>query len=92
VPSAEWLAGLVETDEHGFVVTDRSLDVAELDATWDDFDRLPLPFETSHVGVFAVGDLRSASTKRIASAVGEGSGVVRSVHTRLASLAERPAE
>ena len=92
VPSGEWLAGLVETDEHGFVVTDRSLEVDDLDPTWDEFDRLPLPFETSRVGVFAVGDLRSASTKRIASAVGEGSGVVRSVHTRLASMATRPTE
>jgi thioredoxin reductase (NADPH) len=43
-----------------------------------------LPFETSHPGLFAVGDLRSSSTKRVAAAVGEGSSSVRSVHQYLA--------
>jgi thioredoxin reductase (NADPH) len=46
--------------------------------------RLPLPFETSHPGLFAVGDIRSGSTKRVAAAVGEGSAAVRSVHDFLA--------
>ena len=44
----------------------------------------PLPFETSHPGLFAVGDVRSGSTKRVAAAVGEGSAAVRSVHAYLA--------
>ena len=44
----------------------------------------PLPFETSHPGLFAVGDVRSGSTKRVAAAVGEGSAAVRSVHQHLA--------
>ena len=46
--------------------------------------RAPLPFETSHPGLFAVGDVRSGSTKRVAAAVGEGSAAVRSVHDYLA--------
>jgi thioredoxin reductase (NADPH) len=46
--------------------------------------RGPLPYETSRPGLFAVGDLRSGSTKRVAAAVGEGSAAVRSVHEHLA--------
>ena len=46
--------------------------------------RLPLPFETSHPGLFAVGDVRSGSMKRVAAAVGEGSAAVRAVHQYLA--------
>ena len=46
--------------------------------------RGPLPYETSWPGVFAVGDLRSGSIKRVASAVGEGSAAIRSVHEHLA--------
>ena len=46
-------------------------------------DRLPLPYETSRPGLFAVGDLRSGSTKRVAAAVGEGSAAIRSVHQHL---------
>ena len=46
--------------------------------------RAPLPFETSVPGVFAAGDVRHGSMKRVAAAVGEGSSAVRSVHERLA--------
>ncbi len=46
--------------------------------------RRPLPYETSWPGLFAVGDLRSGSTKRVAAAVGEGSAAIRSVHEHLA--------
>ena len=46
----------------------------------------PLPYETSHPGVFAVGDVRAGSVKRVAAAVGEGSTAVRSIHTHLATL------
>jgi thioredoxin reductase (NADPH) len=42
--------------------------------------RGPFPYETSHPGLFAVGDVRSGSTKRVATAVGEGSAAVRAVH------------
>ena len=71
-------------DPKGFVLTDRALDAADLGPEWDALARSPLPFETSLPGLFAVGDLRSGSMKRVASAVGEGSAAVRSVHEHLA--------
>ena len=52
--------------------------------TLDVLGRRPLPFETSHPGLLAVGDVRAGSTKRVAAAVGEGSAAVRSVHEYLA--------
>ena len=70
----------------GFIVTDRSL--PESVQTGPDFTgRAPLPFETSLPGVFAVGDVRQGSLKRVAAAVGEGSSAVRSVHEYLATSA-----
>jgi thioredoxin reductase (NADPH) len=83
-PASEWLSGCAALDDHGFVVTDRSLADEQLDERWELAGRRPLPFETSHPGLFAVGDLRSGSTKRVAAAVGEGSAAVRSVHDFLA--------
>ena len=83
-PSSGWLSGCAALDERGFVLTDLSLSVEQLGADWDTLGRHPLPFETSHPGLFAVGDLRSGSTKRVAAAVGEGSAAVRSVHQYLA--------
>jgi thioredoxin reductase (NADPH) len=68
----------------GFVLTDRSLSANQLDERWDALGRGPLPFETSCPGLFAVGDVRSGSTKRVAAAVGEGSAAVRSAHEHLA--------
>ena len=83
-PSSEWLSGCAALDDRGFVLTDRSLDDEHLDRRWELLGRSPLPFETSHPGLFAVGDIRSGSTKRVAAAVGEGSAAVRSVHEYLA--------
>ncbi len=83
-PASGWLSGCAALDEHEFVLTDRSLGAADLDARWETHGRLPLPFETSHPGLFAVGDVRAGSTKRVAAAVGEGSAAVRSVHEYLA--------
>jgi thioredoxin reductase (NADPH) len=83
-PASAWLSGCAAIDEHGFVLTDRAIDTSQLDGRWDTLGRRPLPFETSHPGLFAVGDLRSGSMKRVASAVGEGSAAVRSVHEHLA--------
>jgi len=83
-PSSGWLSGCAALDEKGFVLTDRSLGPEHLDDRWEIFARSPLPFETSHPGLFAVGDVRSGSTKRVAAAVGEGSAAVRSVHEYLA--------
>jgi thioredoxin reductase (NADPH) len=83
-PAAGWLSGCAALDQRGFVLTDRSLDAERLDARWEMLGRRPLPFETSYPGLFAVGDVRSGSTKRVAAAVGEGSAAVRSVHEYLA--------
>jgi thioredoxin reductase (NADPH) len=83
-PSSGWLSGCAALDERGFVLTDLSLGPDSLREGWDTLSRLPLPFETSHPGLFAVGDVRSGSTKRVAAAVGEGSAAVRSVHQYLA--------
>lgn len=83
-PASSWLSGCAALDGRGFVLTDRSLSKDHLDDRWEILARLPLPFETSYPGLFAVGDVRSGSTKRVAAAVGEGSAAVRSVHEYLA--------
>jgi thioredoxin reductase (NADPH) len=83
-PSSGWLSGCAALDDSGFVLTDLSVTEEHLTEAWSALGRRPLPFETSHPGLFAVGDLRSGSMKRVASAVGEGSAAVRSVHQYLA--------
>jgi thioredoxin reductase (NADPH) len=65
VPSTDWLGGLVDLDGHGFVRTGSSVGPGHL------------PLETSQPGLFAVGDVRSGSAKRVAAAVGEGAMVIR---------------
>ena len=70
-PTSEWISGCAKLDDRGFVLTDRALSEEDLDERWAAQNRLPLPFETSHPGLFAVGDVRSGSTKRVAGAVGE---------------------
>ncbi|MGZ4755830.1 MAG: FAD-dependent oxidoreductase, partial [Acidimicrobiia bacterium] len=72
-PGSGWLAGQVAVDANGFLRTDRSLTPEDLGEEWESLGRTPLPFETSQPGLFAVGDVRSGSVKRVASAVGEGS-------------------
>lgn len=81
-PATDWLSG-VERDEHGFVHT--GADVLGLGDEWRDLGRMPLPFETSIPRVFAAGDVRRGSMKRVAAAVGEGSSAVASVHRALAA-------
>jgi thioredoxin reductase (NADPH) len=82
-----WLKGTIALDERGFVPTGRALDRSELDArTWNRLSREPFLLESSLPGVFAVGDVRSGSVKRVASAVGEGSMAVRFVHQYLAEM------
>jgi thioredoxin reductase (NADPH) len=77
-----WLGDTLQLDEKGFVLSGETLDRTALDdAAWE--DRQPTLFETSLPGVFTVGDVRSGSIKRVASAVGEGSMAVRLVHQRL---------
>jgi thioredoxin reductase (NADPH) len=84
-PATEWLRDVVVLDERGFVLTDRSLPDTVIEGPLF-ATRRPLPFETSVPGVFAVGDVRNGSLKRVAAAVGEGSSAVRSVHEHLASI------
>jgi thioredoxin reductase (NADPH) len=83
-PSSDWLSGCAALDARGFVLTDRSLEPPHLGERWEALGRGPLPFETNRPGLFAVGDVRAGSTKRVAAAVGEGSAAVRSVHEHLA--------
>jgi thioredoxin reductase (NADPH) len=87
-PHTDWLGGLVELDDGGYIRTGR--DVAGNGAGPG---REPLLLESSQPGVFAVGDVRSGSVKRVATAVGEGSMAVRLVHEHLAGRehAERTA-
>ncbi|MGH9049029.1 MAG: FAD-dependent oxidoreductase [Acidimicrobiia bacterium] len=82
-PATAWLRGTIALDAAGFVLTDRALPESVV-ASPVFATREPLPFETSVPGVFAVGDVRHGSQKRVAAAVGEGSSAVRSVHEHLA--------
>jgi thioredoxin reductase (NADPH) len=84
-PRTDWLAPVVRLDDKGFVLTGR--DVPSCD--WP-LVRDPYPFETSRPGVFAAGDVRYGSVKRVAGAVGEGSVTVGSVHRHLTDLAPDP--
>jgi thioredoxin reductase (NADPH) len=86
-PATAWLGGALELDTKGFILTDRSLPDAITHGPQFAI-RDPLPFETSVPGVFAVGDVRSGSLKRVAAAVGEGSSAVRSVHDHLATITD----
>jgi len=80
-----WLKGTVELDERGFILTGRALEGSALeDTVWQGLPREPYLLETSLPGVFAAGDVRSGSIKRVASAVGEGSMAVRFTHQYLA--------
>jgi thioredoxin reductase (NADPH) len=78
-PNTEWLAGCIAIDQKGFVLT----------GTAEDGTPLSSPYATRTPGVFAVGDVRAGSVKRVASGVGEGSVVISSVHAFLADEAER---
>ncbi len=88
-PRTDWLEGVVERDERGYVLTGRDLWDADRPRPggWP-LKRPPLSLETSLPGVFAAGDVRYRSVKRVASAVGEGSIAVQQVHEYLADLQE----
>jgi len=83
-PSTKWLAGCLALDDKGFIKTGAALTADELAAAKWSLRRSPHLLETSLPGVLAVGDVRSGSTKRVASAVGEGSIAVATVHQILA--------
>ncbi len=80
-PNTDWLESCVEVDAKGFVVTGRGFSVAGM-------PRAPMPLETSMPGVFAIGDVRANSTKRVGAAIGEGAAVVAQIHQVLALAAE----
>lgn len=85
-PFTDWLPKNMTCDDHGFVVTGTELDEAMLkDAGWS-LGRRPTDFETGWPRVYAVGDVRKNSVKRVASAVGQGSVVVSAIHAALAEL------
>jgi thioredoxin reductase (NADPH) len=85
-PCTGWLGDTVMTDDDGFIVTGDELQLTHLDPAGDGRQRAPFPLETSRPGVFAVGDVRSGSIKRVASAVGEGAMAVLLLHQYLALL------
>jgi len=85
-PNTQWLQGCLALDEHGFVKTGRDLSMEDLAAAKWPLPRTPYLLETSQAGVFAAGDVRCGSVKRIASAVGEGSICVQFVHRALSEL------
>jgi thioredoxin reductase (NADPH) len=82
IPNTDWLRGCVALDDKGFVRAGQDLTTDDL-ATWP-LARSPHLLETNKPGIFAVGDVRSNSVKRVASAVGEGSICVQLVHRVLA--------
>jgi thioredoxin reductase (NADPH) len=89
-PHTGWLKGQVELDDHGFIRTGSNLPRLSLGYGGSP-DWQPLPLETSRPGVFAAGDVRSGSVKRVASAVGEGAMAVRMIYERQSAWAAAPA-
>ena len=86
LPQTDWLAGVVERDEHGYILS--GLDMlhdGHRPAGWT-LSRDPFPLETSVPGVFVAGDTRLHSMKRVASAVGAGAMSVQLVHAYLRGL------
>lgn len=85
-PNTQWLNGDARTDPAGFLLAGKDLDETAL-------GRPPFALETSIAGVFAIGDVRAGSTKRLAAAVGEGAAVVNQLHGYLHKFARgRPAQ
>ncbi len=84
-PNTSWLHGCAELDKNGFVLTGVSLPPAVADAErWHVAGRAPFLLETSLPGVFAAGDVRAGSAKRVSSAVGEAAMAVSFVHAHIA--------
>ena len=83
VPNTRWLQGCIALDDKGFVRTGSDLHGEDLVPEQWPHARAPHLFETNWPGIFAVGDVRCGSTKRVAAAVGEGSACVQLVHRLL---------
>ncbi len=90
VPHTDWVAGAVERDEHGFILSGPDLLRAGQRPKGWPLDRDPFFLETSVPGIFVAGDVRQQSIKRVASAVGEGAMAVAFIHRYLASLGSAP--
>jgi len=86
-PHTDWLQGTVACDQRGYLLTGRDLIAAGRPPAGWPLARPPLFLETSLPGVFAAGDVRHRSVKRVASAVGEGAIAVQLVHEYLAEQA-----
>ncbi|GAB3887735.1 FAD-dependent oxidoreductase [Kibdelosporangium lantanae] len=82
-PRTSWLAGTVAMTAAGFVLTGHDAMDNASGAVWSPVNRPPMPLETTWPGVFAAGDVRHGSTRRVASAFGEGAMAVRLVHEHL---------
>jgi len=86
LPRTDWLAGLVERDDRGFILTGPDvMSNGEHPKGWE-LDRDPFLLETNVPGIFAVGDVRHGSVKRVASGVGEGSVAVQFIHQYLSKV------
>jgi thioredoxin reductase (NADPH) len=84
VPATAWLKSCIALNDKGFILTGSEVGAADLRPEQWPKGRTPDSFETNVPGIFAVGDVRSGSIKRVAAAVGEGSGCVQQVHRELA--------
>jgi thioredoxin reductase (NADPH) len=85
-PSTDWLEGVIERDEHGFILSGSDLlQEGKSPRGWN-LDRQPGLLETNVPGIFAVGDVRRGSVKRVASGVGEGSVAISFVHQYLSKV------
>lgn len=82
-PSTTWLDPSVARDQAGYLLTGEAARFHDDDVALADPERHPLPLETSVPGIFAIGDVRSGSVKRMSSAIGEGASVVRQLHDYL---------
>ena len=85
-PRTGMVAGVVERDERGFILTGRDLRMDGRRPRGWSLDRDPFLFETNVPGIFAVGDARRGSGKRVAAAVGEGSATVSAIHEYLETV------